>query len=150
MKQLRRSKEENTTMGKTEALNVATVAAWRIRCFIEKSPLNQLEFRRHIALSLLQSDGSAPLEAVASPVIRFDVFFVQDQRDVVKYAYERTERAKKCNARLHAEWDRKCFDIYSEIKSHINPYMSTFCHILPRFTFSDRQKKFTTTRAAVE
>ncbi|KRY36435.1 hypothetical protein T01_2272 [Trichinella spiralis] len=65
MKQLRRSKEENTTMGKTEALNVATVAAWRIRCFIEKSPLNQLEFRRHIALSLLQSDGSAPLEAVA-------------------------------------------------------------------------------------
>ncbi|KRZ47565.1 hypothetical protein T02_1412 [Trichinella nativa] len=48
-----------------EALNVATVAAWRIHCFIEKSLLSQLEFRRHIALSLLQSDGSAPLEAVA-------------------------------------------------------------------------------------
>ncbi|KRY09105.1 hypothetical protein T12_7739 [Trichinella patagoniensis] len=47
------------------ALNVATVAAWRLHCFIEKSLLSQLEFRLHIALSLLQSDGSAPLGAVA-------------------------------------------------------------------------------------
>ncbi|KRX32640.1 hypothetical protein T05_1793 [Trichinella murrelli] len=30
--------------------------------------LLQLEFRRHIALSLLQSDGSAPLRAVAVSV----------------------------------------------------------------------------------
>ncbi|KRX52937.1 hypothetical protein T09_2476 [Trichinella sp. T9] len=85
MKQLRRIKEENTTMGKTEALNVATVAAWRIHCFIKKSLLSQLEFRLHIALSLLQSDGSAPLEA--------------GQRDVVKYAYE-THRTCKKNAML--------------------------------------------------
>ncbi|KRX40026.1 hypothetical protein T05_5311 [Trichinella murrelli] len=53
---------------------------------------NQLEFRRHIALSLLQSDGSAPLRAVAVSVA---LTRHSDQRDVVKYAYETHRTCKK-------------------------------------------------------
>ncbi|KRZ60188.1 PiggyBac transposable element-derived protein 3 [Trichinella nativa] len=43
------------------AVNVATVAAWWIHCFVEERPHNHLELRRQVILSLLQ------LERIATP-----------------------------------------------------------------------------------
>ncbi|KRZ01228.1 PiggyBac transposable element-derived protein 3 [Trichinella zimbabwensis] len=59
------------------AVNVATVAAWRIHCFVEERPLSHLEFRRQVVLSLLQSERTAPPRAASGlmsqlPDIRFD------------------------------------------------------------------------------
>ncbi|KRX24184.1 PiggyBac transposable element-derived protein 3 [Trichinella nelsoni] len=59
------------------AVNIATVAAWRIHCFVEETPHSRLEFRRQVVLSLLYSERTAPGRAASGFMsqwcdIRFD------------------------------------------------------------------------------
>ncbi|KRY51529.1 Brix domain-containing protein F44G4.1 [Trichinella britovi] len=59
------------------AMNIATVAAWWIHCFVEERPHNDLELRRQVILSLLQSERTATPRVASGfmsqlPDIRFD------------------------------------------------------------------------------
>ncbi|KRX67486.1 Calcium uptake protein 3, mitochondrial [Trichinella sp. T9] len=59
------------------AVNIATVAAWRIHCFVEERPHSHLELRRQAVLSLLQSERTATPRAASGFMsqltdIRFD------------------------------------------------------------------------------
>ncbi|XP_003378155.1 conserved hypothetical protein [Trichinella spiralis] len=59
------------------AVNIATVAAWWIHCFVEGRPHSHLELRRQAVLSLLQLEGTATPRVASGfmsqlPDIRFD------------------------------------------------------------------------------
>ncbi|KRY10351.1 PiggyBac transposable element-derived protein 3 [Trichinella patagoniensis] len=107
------------------AVNVATVAAWRIHCFVEERPLSHLEFRRQVVLSLLQSERAATPRAASGsmsqlPDIRFDgvnhILGTGPQGRCKVCKRNTKNMCKKCNVRLHAERGKQCFEIYHQQK----------------------------------
>ncbi|KRX75179.1 PiggyBac transposable element-derived protein 3 [Trichinella sp. T6] len=107
------------------AVNVATVAAWRIHCFVEERPLSHLEFRRQVVLSLLQSEPAATPRAASGsmsqlPDIRFDgvnhILGTGPQGRCKVCKRNTKNMCKKCNVRLHAERGKQCFEIYHQQK----------------------------------
>ncbi|KRZ05321.1 PiggyBac transposable element-derived protein 3 [Trichinella zimbabwensis] len=94
------------------AVNVATVAAWRLHCFVEERPLSHLEFRRQVVLSLLQSERAAPPRVASGsmsqlPDIRFDganhILGTGPQGRCKVCKRNTKNMCRKCNVRLHAE-----------------------------------------------
>ncbi|KRX76407.1 PiggyBac transposable element-derived protein 2 [Trichinella sp. T6] len=107
------------------AVNIATVAAWRIHCFVEERPYCHLELRRQAVLNLLQSERTATPRAVSGfmsqlPDIRFDgvnhILCTGPQRRCKVCKRNTKNMCKKCNARLHAERGKQCFEIYHRQK----------------------------------
>ncbi|XP_003378737.1 putative piggyBac transposable element-derived protein 2 [Trichinella spiralis] len=96
------------------AVNIVTVVAWRIHCFVEERPLSHLKFRRQVVLSLLQSERTATPRVVSDfmsqlPDIRFD-----GVNHILGTGPQ--GRCKKCNVRLHAERGKQCFESYHRQK----------------------------------
>ncbi|KRX60061.1 PiggyBac transposable element-derived protein 3 [Trichinella sp. T9] len=107
------------------AVNTATVAAWWIHCFVEERPLSHLELRRHMVLSLLQSERTATPRVASGfmsqlPDIRFDGvnhIIGTGLQGRCKVCKRNTKNmCKTCNVRLHAERGKQCFEIYHQQK----------------------------------
>ncbi|KRY13039.1 PiggyBac transposable element-derived protein 3 [Trichinella patagoniensis] len=109
-------------------VNIATVAAWRIHCFVEETPHSRLEFRRQVVLSLLYSEGTAPGRAASGFMSQWsDIRFggVNHSLDTgpqgrCKLCQRNTKNMyKKCNVQLNAERGKQCLK-FTIAKNTIN------------------------------
>ncbi|KRX57853.1 hypothetical protein T03_7946 [Trichinella britovi] len=99
-------------------VNTATVAAWRIHCFVEETPPHsRLEFRRQVVLSLLYSEGTAPGRAASGFMSQWsDIRFGGVNHSLgtgpqgrCKLCQRNTKNMyTKCNAQLNAERGKQC------------------------------------------
>ncbi|XP_003376143.1 putative piggyBac transposable element-derived protein 3 [Trichinella spiralis] len=107
------------------AVNIVTVAAWWIHCFVEERPLSHLELRRHMVLSLLQSERTATPRVASGfmsqlPDIRFDgvnhIIGTGPQGRCKVCKRNTKNMCKTCNVRLRAQRGKQCFEIYHRQK----------------------------------